>query len=72
MPESLTAANGRRRPPLVKWLNRAADLAAPARTQAPRQLTPEQRPRQLDKLAAGGYVTPEDSKAKKQQILDGK
>jgi hypothetical protein len=30
----------------------------------------EQRIAQLDKLAAGGYITPEEYKAKKQSILD--
>jgi hypothetical protein len=32
--------------------------------------TPEQRIQQLDKLAAGGYITPEEYKAKKQAIID--
>lgn len=41
--------------------------AAPA--SSPQQ-TPQQRLGQLDKLAAGGYITPEEYKAKKQQILD--
>jgi len=41
--------------------------AAPA---APAQLTPEQRIQQLDKLAAGGYITPAEYKQKKQAILD--
>jgi hypothetical protein len=30
----------------------------------------EQRIQQLDKLAAGGYITPEEYKAKKKAILD--
>ena len=42
--------------------------AAPAA--APAQKSPEQRIAELDKLAAGGYITPEEYKAKKQQILD--
>jgi hypothetical protein len=29
------------------------------------------RIQQLDKLAAGGYITPEEYKAKKQSILSG-
>lgn len=41
--------------------------AAPA---APAQLTPEQRIQQLDKLAAGGYITPDEYKKKKQAIID--
>ena len=32
--------------------------------------TPEQRLQELDKLAAGGYITPEEYKAKKQAIID--
>jgi len=34
------------------------------------QQTPQQRIAELDKLAAGGYITPEEYKAKKQAILD--
>jgi len=36
----------------------------------PTQQTPQQRIQQLDKLAAGGYITPEEYKAKKKAILD--
>jgi hypothetical protein len=32
--------------------------------------SPEARIKQLDKLAAGGYITPAEYKRKKQQILD--
>lgn len=32
--------------------------------------SPEARLQQLDKLAAGGYITPAEYKAKKQQILN--
>jgi membrane protease subunit (stomatin/prohibitin family) len=39
--------------------------AAPAAAQ-----TPEQRIQQLDKLAAGGYITAAEYKAKKQAIID--
>jgi uncharacterized protein YciW len=49
----------------------AVQQAAPARSSAPEKLTPEQRLQQLDKLAAGGYITPEEYKAKKKQIVDG-
>lgn len=42
--------------------------AAPA---APAAQTPTQRMDQLDKLAAGGYITPEEYKKKKQAIIDG-
>jgi hypothetical protein len=46
---------------------------APAAVQAPApapQMTPEQKLQQLDKLAAGGYITPAEYKAKRQAILD--
>jgi hypothetical protein len=33
-------------------------------------MTPEQKIKQLDKLAAGGYITPAEYKAKKKAILD--
>jgi len=38
--------------------------------QASQQQSPEARIKQLDKLAAGGYITPAEYKTKKQQILD--
>jgi hypothetical protein len=34
------------------------------------QQSPQQRIAQLDKLAAGGYITPEEYKTKKQAIID--
>lgn len=37
---------------------------------APAQKSPQQRIAELDKLAAGGYITPAEYKAKKQKILD--
>jgi hypothetical protein len=37
---------------------------------APAQKSPQARIAELDKLAAGGYITPEEYKAKKQAILD--
>ncbi len=50
----------------------AAQQAAPAQSGAPAaQQSVEQRIQQLDKLAAGGYITPEEYKAKKQSILSG-
>jgi hypothetical protein len=33
-------------------------------------MTPEQKLNQLDKLAAGGYITPAEYKARRQAILD--
>ena len=42
--------------------------AAPAQTATQ---TTEQKLDELNKLAAGGYITPEEYKAKKQAILDG-
>ena len=44
--------------------------AAPAPAPAPAAQTPQQKLDQLDKLAAGGYITPEEYKAKRQAILD--
>jgi high-affinity K+ transport system ATPase subunit B len=50
----------------------AAAAAQPRYVEAaPRQKSPEERMKELDKLAAGGYITPEEYKAKKKQILDG-
>ena len=44
---------------------------APAAVQAPAaQMTPEQKLQQLDKLAAGGYITPAEFKERRQAILD--
>ena len=45
--------------------------AAPAPSAAPAaaQQSVEQRIQQLDKLAAGGFISPEEYKAKKQSIL---
>lgn len=37
---------------------------------APAQKSAEQRIAELDKLAAGGYITPEEYKTKKKAILD--
>lgn len=37
---------------------------------APAQQSTEEKLAQLDKLAANGYITPEEYKAKRQQILD--
>jgi hypothetical protein len=44
---------------------------APAPAPAPAAQSPEQRIAQLDKLAAGGYITPDEYKAKKKSIIDG-
>ena len=49
---------------------RTAQQAAPAPALAAQQ-TPQQKLQQLDKLAAGDYITPEEYKAKKKAILDG-
>jgi hypothetical protein len=49
----------------------AAPAPAPAPAAAPAAQSPEQRISQLDKLAAGGYITPEEYKAKKKSIIDG-
>jgi hypothetical protein len=45
--------------------------AAPAPAPAPAaKPTVQQRLQELDKLAAGGYITPQEYKAKKKAILD--
>jgi len=49
--------------------SRTAQQAAPAPAPAAQQ-TPQQKLQELDKLAAGGYITPEEYKAKKKAILD--
>lgn len=43
----------------------------PVQQAAPAQQSAEQRIQELDKLAAGGYITPEEYKQKKQAIIDG-
>ena len=48
----------------------AQQQAQAAQSQATSQKSPQQRIAELDKLAAGGYITPEEYKAKKQSILD--
>ena len=49
---------------------RTVKQVAPAPAPAAPQ-TPEQKLKQLDKLAAEGYITPDEYKAKKKAILDG-
>jgi hypothetical protein len=50
---------------------RTVQQAAPASAPAPAaKPTAQQRLDQLDKLAAGGYITPQEYKAKKKAILD--
>lgn len=44
--------------------------AAPAPAPAPAALTPEQKIDQLNKLAAGGYITPAEYKSKKAAIVN--
>ncbi len=46
----------------------ATSQPAPAPAAKP---SPESQMQQLDKLAAGGYITPEEYKAKKKAIVDG-
>ena len=48
----------------------AQQQAAVAQSQASSQKSPQERISELDNLAAGGYITPEEYKAKKQSILD--
>jgi hypothetical protein len=49
----------------------AREQAAQPVPQASTQKSPEQRIAELDKLAAGGYITPEEYKRKKKAIIDG-
>ncbi len=51
--------------------NSAAPQPVQQATSAPAALTPQQKIDQLDKLAAGGYITPAEYKAKKQAIMNG-
>ena len=50
--------------------NYARQSAAQPVPQAPAQKSPEQRIKELDKLAAGGYITPAEYKRKKKAIVD--
>ena len=53
---------------------RSVQQAAPAPAPAPAPAakpTVQQRLQELDKLAAGGYITPQEYKAKKKAIIDG-
>lgn len=45
-----------------------APQAAPPAASAKR--TPEQKLQELDRLAAGGYISPEEYKARRQAVLD--
>ena len=65
---------------LLTNMNRRTDAeeAQAYAAQQPRQVSPastqpsaEQRIKQLDKLAAGGYITPAEYKKKKQAIISG-
>ena len=47
----------------------ATTYAHPVPAPAPK-MTPEQKLQQLDKLAAGGYITPAEYKEKRKAILD--
>jgi hypothetical protein len=42
----------------------------PAPASAPPAMSPEQKLNQLDKLAAGGYITPQEYKERRQAILN--
>jgi hypothetical protein len=49
----------------------AQQQPAPQAAPAPAAQTQQQKSAQLDKLAAGGYVTPDEYKARKKAIIDG-
>lgn len=65
---AVEAANQPRTVVVQQPASTAPSQPAPAQA-AP--MTAEQRLKQLDKLAAGGYITPAEYKAKKKAILDG-
>ena len=48
----------------------AQQMASQPRSTSSSSRSPEARLAELDKLAAGGYITPEEYKAKKKAILD--
>jgi hypothetical protein len=50
--------------------SRQQSVPAAAPAAAPAQDSAEDRIKQLDKLAAGGYITPAEYKAKKKSIVD--
>jgi len=50
--------------------SRTTQQAAPAPAPAAKPQTAKQKLDELDKLAAGGYITPEEYKAKKKTIVD--
>ena len=52
-----------------RTVQQAAPAPAPAPAPAAKPTT-QQRLDELDKLAAGGYITPQEYKAKKKAILD--
>jgi hypothetical protein len=67
------AAYARPRYPEAHVVYHQAPVAAPTPAAAPAQaapMTPEQKLQQLDKLAAGGYITPAEYKARRKAILD--
>jgi hypothetical protein len=64
--EEVQAYNSRQQHAAVQTV----PVATPAAAAPAPQLTPEQQLQQLDKLAAGGYITPEQYKARRQAILN--
>ena len=52
------------------YAQQQAQAAQQQNAQASAKKSPQERISELDKLAAGGYITPEEYKAKKQSILD--
>ncbi len=61
-------SRSKRRTQAAEYQAYSQPQAAPAAQ--PAQSSPEQRIDQLNKLAAGGYITPEEYKSKKQAILN--
>jgi hypothetical protein len=54
----------------VQAANSPPRTAAQAAPPAPAAKSPQARIEELDKLAAGGYITPEEYKNRKKEILD--
>jgi hypothetical protein len=59
------AANSARPQPVPR-----VSAPPPPPAPAPAPMSPQQKLQELDKLAAGGYITPEEYKARRKAILD--
>jgi len=55
----------------MEQANQMRALPPPPPPQLPQYKTPQQKLNELDALAAGGYITPAEYKARRKAILDG-